>query len=61
MLTTVSAVTEMGAPCTLGSAVKAEATTAVVPPAIAGTITEGGKALATPTTAVVAAPVIRLL
>ena len=61
LFTTVSAVTEIGSPLTLGSAVKAEAVAAVIPPAIAGAITEGVNALATPTTAVVAPAVIRLL
>ena len=59
LLTTVSAVTEIGSPGF--SAVKAEAVAAIAPPAIVGTITPPGKTLVTPTIAEVAAPVIRLL
>ena len=58
LLTTVSAVTEIGSP--LFSAVNAEAVAAVSQPATVGTITPPGKTLVTPTTALVAAPVIRL-
>ena len=61
LLTTVSAVTAIGSPLTGSSAVKAEAVAAVKPAATVGTITPPGKTLVTPTIALVAAPVIRLL
>jgi hypothetical protein len=57
----VSAVTAIGSPLTLFSAVNAEAVAAVSPAATVGTITPPGKTLVAPTTALVAAPVIRLL
>ena len=58
----MSAVTAIGSPLTLGSAVKAEATAAVAPPVNAGiTIAEGITAEDTPTAVVTAAPVIKLL
>jgi len=60
LLTTVSAVTEIGSPFVWSPAVRAEAVAAVRPPAIVGTITPPGKTLVTPTMALVAAPVIRL-
>ena len=53
--------TEIGSPLTGFSAVKAEAVAAVNPAATVGTITPPGKTLVTPTTALVAAPVRRLL
>jgi len=59
--TTVSAVTDIGVALTDGSALSAEAITAVVPPTIAGTRTPGATTLVTPTAVVVAIPVIRLL
>jgi len=61
LLTTVSAVTDIGSPLTLFSALNAEAVAAVNPAATVGTITPPGKTLVAPTTALVAAPVIRLL
>ena len=61
LLTTVSAVTEIGSPLTDVPAVRAEAVALVTPAAIGGTRTPPGKTLVAPTTAEVAAPVIRLL
>ena len=52
--------TDIGSPLTDGSAVIAEAITAVVPPITAGARTPGTNALATPTAVEVAIPVIRL-
>ena len=57
----MSAVTEIGSPLTDFPAVRAEAVALVTPAAIVGTRTPPGKTLVTPTTALVAAPVIRLL
>ena len=53
--------TDIGSPLAGLSALKAEAVAAVRPDAIVGTITPPGKTLVAPTTAEVAAPVIRLL
>ena len=49
----------MGSPLVWPVALRAEAVAAVTPPAMLGTITPPGKTLVAPTTARVAAPVIR--